>query len=68
MAGRTSWGGVCYRFPNQEEEMNKAFKQLMDASKLQDLILIGNFLSGQLLGGKYSSEQAVQKIPGVCGG
>lgn len=42
--------GICYRPPNLEEEMYEVFKQLTEAFKSQDLVLMGHLNTGPFAG------------------
>ena len=59
--------GVCYRAPNQDEEADKVFcKQLGEVSRSLALVLMGNFNLPDVCW-KYSGEDTVSEVPGVCG-
>lgn len=51
--------GVCYRLPNQDEEMNEAFyKQLVEVTQLPALVITDDFNFPDT-GWKYSPEETV---------
>ncbi|GAB0180519.1 hypothetical protein GRJ2_000517200 [Grus japonensis] len=60
--------GVCYRLPSQDEEADEIFyKQLGEVSITSSCSHREFQLTRRLLEIKYSREETVQEVPGLCG-
>ena len=58
--------GICYRPPDQDEEVEEAFyRQLIAASQLHALVIMGDFKYPDICWKAYSASQAVQEVPPV---